>query len=89
MKANGGLCMLTTTDNPYDPSTDWDRWFQFDETKGHCTCGLIARIAKVSDSMPEIEKEEEIERAIDFIIANDLENIYVKKVYANNGTDSK
>lgn len=37
-------CMLTTTDNPYDPFDDFDRWYVYDESKGYHTCGYLDRI---------------------------------------------
>lgn len=73
---------LTTDDNPYDPFTQFDHWFLFDAEKGYNTPGYLARIAKVTDTMTDDEKEAEIERAIDEIIRLDFLGIY-KKVYQN------
>ena len=36
---------ITTTDNPFDFFTQFDDWFQFDESKGYHTCSYVARIA--------------------------------------------
>ena len=69
---------LTTTDNPYDPFDDFERWFLFDVEKGYNTCGYLARIARTSSAFTDEENEAEIERAIDEIIKNDFMNIYVK-----------
>lgn len=71
--------MLTTFDNPYDPITQFDSWFQFDVLKGYNSCELLGRIAKTSDQLTEEENEEEIERAIDQIVKYDYEHIYCKK----------
>lgn len=79
-------CMLTTIDNPFDPSTQFDSWFQFDIEKGYYSCSKLARIAKLSDDMSEKETDEEIERAIDEIIQYDFLNIY-KKVKRENKKD--
>lgn len=78
-------CALTTFDNPYNPFTQFDSWFQFDIEKGYNTCSKLARIAKLSDDLSEKETDEEIERAIDEIIEYDFMNIY-KKVRRNDGT---
>ena len=43
--------MLTTKDNPYDPFTQWDDWYAFDEEQGYCTSGYLARIVKTSNEM--------------------------------------
>ena len=78
-------CMLTTIDNPFDPFTQFDSWFQFDIEKGYYSCSRLARIAKLSDDLSEKETDEEIERAIDEIILYDFMNIY-KKVKRNDTT---
>ena len=59
---------LTTVDNPYDPFSDFDRWFLFDIVKGYNSCSYLARIARTSDQLSDKENEEEINRAIDEII---------------------
>lgn len=70
---------LTTFDNPYNPFDDFTSWFMFDAfDKGYNTCGHLARIAKIEESMTQKEKDEEIERAIDEIIYYDFLNIYKK-----------
>ena len=69
---------LTTKDNPYDPCDQFVPWFVFDITHGYNCCGLLARIAKVSDQLTMFENETEISEAIDWIIANDLTKNYTK-----------
>lgn len=71
-------CFLTTTDNPYNPYTQFDEWFRFDTDKGYNCCGLLMRVAYTSDQLTDNENAYEIERAIDEIIANDPLNIYKK-----------
>lgn len=73
--------MLSTIDNPYSPDTEFDEWFKFDSLKGYNCCGYIARIAKTSDSLPENVNQAEVERAIDWIVANDPTKMYVKLVF--------
>lgn len=60
--------MLTTTDNPYDPFTRFDEWYQFDEASGYHTCGLLARIAITSSELSEADQDIAIETAMDEII---------------------
>lgn len=72
--------MLTTVDNPFNPFTNFDEWFQFDTTKGYNSCGLLARISRTSNSLSEEEYEREVNRAIDEIIKYDPLNIY-RRVY--------
>ncbi len=64
-------CALTTTDNPYDPFTQYDAWYRFDEGKGYHSCAYLARIARTSDQLSDAENEQELERAIDDIIKYD------------------
>ena len=71
-------CMLTTTDNPFDPFEDFSSWFMFDIEKGYNTCGRLMRIANIPDDFTEQEEDEEIERAIDTIIKYDVLDIYKK-----------
>lgn len=71
--------MLNTIDNPYDPFEDFDSWYEYDIRKGYYSCGLLARIAKTSDDLSDLDNLEEIERAIDEIIELDPFKIYKKK----------
>lgn len=71
-------CALSTVDNPYNPFTQFDAWFGFDQDKGYCSCSYLDRIARTSDQLTEEENDREIERAIDEIIKYDFMNIYVK-----------
>ena len=68
--------MLSTTDNPFDPRTDWAEWFAFDVAHGYNTCGLLARFVDSSTSLSEAIEEEEIENAIDRILTFDGTNFY-------------
>ena len=70
--------MLTTIDNPYNPFKQFDSWFLFDVEKGYNSCGKLARIANVSESMSEIEFNNEIDSAIDKLIKVDFLDIYKK-----------
>jgi hypothetical protein len=74
--------MLTTIDNPFDPFEQFTSWFLFDVEKGYNTCSYLARIAKITDDLTELEINNEIERAIDEIIFLNPLNIY-KKVKRN------
>lgn len=71
---------LTTFDNPYNPFTQFRKWFLFDTEKGYNSCAYLARIARTNDEFTEEENENEIEHAIDEIVKYDFTNKY-KKVY--------
>lgn len=79
-------CMLTTTDNPYDPFEDFTSWFMFDISKGYDCCGYVDRIAKTSNQFTDEENNRELERAIDEIIKVDPFKIYTK-VYRKDNTN--
>lgn len=75
---DGQTCMLTTFDNPFNPFTQFRKWFLFDVSKGYNSSAYLARIARTSDELNDEENNEEIERAIDEIIRYDFQNIYRK-----------
>lgn len=60
--------MLTTTDNPFDPFTQYDEWYSFDSRHGYHTPELLARVAIVSDEVSDVDESLEIEEAIDEIV---------------------
>lgn len=72
--------MLTTIDNPFDPFTQFDSWYQFDESKGYHSCSYLARIAKISNALSDEDMALAIESAIDEIVALNPLNVY-RKVY--------
>ena len=69
---------LTTTDNPYDPFTQFRQWYSFDEQKGYHTCSYLARIARISNGISDDDNERTIEEAIDEIIALNITGNYKK-----------
>ena len=50
--------MLSTVDNPYNPFTNWDEWYAFDEMKARqenraSCCSYLARMMVESDDISE------------------------------------
>lgn len=72
------LHMLTTTDNPYDPATEWDDWFAFDSARGYYTPAFLARITVSSDELSEADQDAAREDAIDEIVRENTLGIYRK-----------
>ena len=70
--------MLTTVDNPFDPFTQFDEWFAFDESKGYHSCAYLARITKSSDELSDADADNAIELAIDEIVKENILGIYKK-----------
>ncbi len=81
---------LTTSDNPYSPFTEWDQWYQFDESHGYHSCSLLARVARDSIGLPPSENDLIVEQAIDLIVrhlpldSNDENAMYVKAINHKN-----
>ena len=72
------VSMLTTEDNPFDPFTQFDEWFSFDETMGYNSCEYLGRIVKTSSELSEQDQELDTERAIDEIVEINPLGIYKK-----------
>jgi hypothetical protein len=72
------LHMLTTVDNPYDPSTQFDEWYEFDMAAGYNTTSLLARIVRSSDDLSEADQDEAIEQAIDEIVRENVSGVHRK-----------
>ena len=70
--------MLTTIDNPFNPFTQWDEWKSFDEDKGYFTCSYLARIAKTSDGLSDVDYELAVEEAINEICELNTLGLYKK-----------
>ena len=73
---------ITTLDNPYDPFTQFEEWYAFDEVHGYHSCSLLARFANTSIDLDADEVDSRIENAIDRIIECDLGN-YRKLIKEN------
>lgn len=70
--------MLTTVDNPYNPFTQWDLWYNFDQHMHYCTCEYLGRVTEDSEGFTPEEVIRETNRAIDSIVKNDPFNRYRK-----------
>lgn len=70
--------MLTTLDNPFDPFSQWDEWYAWDERSGHCSSGLLARIACISDELSELDQHLAVQQAIDEIVRENVSGIHKK-----------
>lgn len=70
--------MLTTVDNPYNPFTQFDEWFNWDADAGYHTPGLLARIAKTSDELSDADQHLAIQQAIEEIVQENVLGVYRK-----------
>lgn len=71
---------LSTPDNPFSPISDFDQWYEYDLAHGRDTAGYLARVARLSDSMPPYYYNAALEDAIDEIIDLNGPEMYVKVV---------
>ena len=70
--------MLTTVDNPYNPFTQFDQWFEWDRIKGYNTSAFLARVARVSDDLSEVDQAQAIQDAIDEIVSENVSGMWRK-----------
>lgn len=72
------LYMLTTVDNPFDPFTQWDEWYVWDQNAGYCTPGLLARVALLGDEISEADEHALLQQAIDEIVRENVTGMHKK-----------
>jgi hypothetical protein len=70
--------MLTTVDNPFDPFTQFDEWYVWDQNAGYCTPGLLARISYSSDEISEADQHLVVQQAIDEIVRENVSGVHKK-----------
>ena len=72
--------MLTTRDNPHDPFTQFNEWFEWDQAAGYCTSGLLARIARTSDELSEADQHRALQEAIEEIVQENVTGMFIRVV---------
>lgn len=75
---NNVVYMLTTVDNPFDPFTQWDEWYAYDEGRGYHTCSLLARVSITSDELSEADQLLTLQDAIDEVVNENVSGIHRK-----------
>lgn len=70
--------MLTTSDNPWNPFTQFDDWLNYDNSQGYGTLSYLARIVKTSYGLSQPDQMLAITSAIDEIVALNILGKYVK-----------
>lgn len=69
---------LTTVDNPFDPFTEFDEWFEWDRAAGYDTPSYMARIVMYSSDLSESDQTEAVSDGIDEIIEEHGGTFYKK-----------
>lgn len=72
--------LLTTIDNPYHPVDQYDQWRQYDMEHGYYTEQRLAKVAKTSYYMTDLENQRNINAAIDDFIRLDELGLYKRIV---------
>ena len=70
--------MVSTIDNPYNPFTQWDEWYAFDERSGYHTTSFVARVAKTSDDLSITDQIIAVNMAVDEIVKENVLGLYIK-----------
>lgn len=86
--ASNAEVALTTTDNPYNPLTDYDNWENYDRQHDYGTTEYLARVVRTTSEFGDGTYAEDIERAIDEIVLLNLiswshSGVSYKKVVGN------
>ena len=74
--------MLTTVDNPFDPFTQFDEWYAWDEDAGYHTTAFLARVVISSDELSEYDQRLAYEEGVNEIIRENVSGMH-KRVYQN------
>lgn len=74
--------MLTTVDNPFNPFTQFDEWYAWDEQAGYHSSALLARVVVSSDELSDYDQRLDYEAGIEEIIRENVSGMH-KKVYEN------
>lgn len=80
--------MLSTSDNPWNPFTDFNEWYTWDMSHGYDTSGLLDRIAKTSMDLSDADFERAIEDAMDEIVKYNVSGVHIKVVNPNSRSNS-
>jgi hypothetical protein len=70
--------MLTTTDNPFSPVTQFKEWDTWDRAHGYCTLAYQARIGFISDELSEADLALAIDDAQNEILEIHADGLYRK-----------
>ena len=70
--------MLTTVDNPFNPFTQWDEWYAWDEAAGYHSTALLARVVISSDELSDYDQQLDYEQGIDEIVKENVSGMHRK-----------
>lgn len=68
--------MLSTSDNPFNPHTEWDEWLTWDMAR-YNSLALLARVASATDDLPDSMIDDEVEDAIEEIVRENVSGVHI------------
>lgn len=71
------LYMLTTSDNPYSPVTDYDEWYAWDMQRYNSNA-LLARVVRTSSELSDADRLLDIQRGIEEIVEENLSGVHIR-----------
>lgn len=69
--------LLSTSDNPYNPHTEWDDWYTWDERSGYHSLSLLGRIIRSSDELPASLQHEAYDDAVAEIVRENVSGVHI------------
>lgn len=69
--------MLSTSDNPYNPWIDYDKWYDWDQAAGYHTPQYIARLANTLAGLPDDQEQVAVDLAIASILDVNITGNYI------------
>ena len=70
--------LLSTIDNPFNPFTQFDEWNSYDQICGYNSLSFLARVVVSSSELPDSVQEQDIQAAIDEIVTENVNGLYIK-----------
>lgn len=69
--------MLSTTDNPFNPWTHYDQWFDWDTSRGYNTASYLATVVQLINANGRVSDDDALSLAIDDILEFNITGNYV------------
>ena len=76
--------LLSTSDNPYNPFTEFDQWKNWDEQSGYYTLSYLARVTITSDELSDLDQSQAIDIAMAEILEENITGNYIRVTEPSN-----
>lgn len=75
--------MLTTIDNPYNPFTQYELWYNYDAQMGYHTPEYLARITVLSDGLSPADQQAALEQGVAEALFYNFNGLYCRVTREN------